>query len=122
MSIPSQWGRVAENEALEFFKEKTRSSLLCRNFRAKGGEIDLVFEEELGSAGPLELVFVEVRARALGSAIRGVDSVDFKKRTKIKRTIRAFLSSYQGRCQSMRFDVLDWDGRGWLHIRNQRLE
>ena len=122
MSAFYQWGRVAEEEALDFFKKKTRARLLCRNFRAKSGEIDLIFEEELHSPGPLELVFVEVRARALGSAIRGIESVDLRKRAKIKRAIRAYLSNYEGPCQSMRFDVLDWDGRGWLHIRNQRLE
>jgi putative endonuclease len=90
---------------------------LHRNYRCKGGEIDLVLEEEV-SSGQFELVFVEVRSRGAGAWVSGVETVDFRKRLKLSRTIRYFLAGYRGRAKSLRVDLLAWDDGVWTHLRN----
>jgi Holliday junction resolvase-like predicted endonuclease len=56
-----QLGRDSEARALEWFLKNRKASFLSKNYRARCGEIDLVFEETL-PCGSIELVFVEVRS------------------------------------------------------------
>lgn len=95
--------------------------IIARNFRFKGGEIDLIIEEAT-SEGAIELVFVEVRARAATGWVTGVESVTTGKWRRLSRTALLFLTSYEGEASAVRFDILAWDGREWLHIENARGE
>ena len=118
------FGHEIEKRASDWLLAQTGYVLLERNFRAKGGEIDLIFEhlriqEEKGMRPRrevYELVFVEVRARSWDGIVGGLESVGPKKRRNLVRVARAFLARYRGRAQGVRFDVVDWDGRRFLQV------
>lgn len=77
---------------------------LCRNYRCKLGEIDLIMLD-----GEL-LVFVEVRFRTSSGYGSAIDTIDTRKQARIRNTARHFLHSQHGfhdRC--CRFDVLGID-------------
>lgn len=112
-----KFGLSIEAKALEWWKSQFKVSLLAKNYRRKIGEIDLIFEELLPS-GEIELVFVEVRARLPGSWMNGLESVDFRKQQKLSMIISQFLVSYRGPAQTIRLDVLWWDGRNFVHFPN----
>lgn len=114
------YGHQMEGEALHWFQGRFPSArLLARNYRIRGGELDLVLEEAR-EAGP-ELVFIEVRARKMGSLQSGIESLGLAKLFRLRRTIRHFLWGYRGPAQSLRLDVLSWDGGIWTHYPNIRL-
>jgi putative endonuclease len=96
-------------------------TLLVKNYRWKGGELDLVFEDR-PLRSPPELVFVEVRARKPGALVDGVMSITAPKQMRLSRTIQHFLSRYDGPARSVRLDVLAWDGAAWTHLKDVRLE
>lgn len=115
---------MSESRALDYLLAEGTRLLLARNYRCKGGEIDLVFEENL-ETDPwemFELVFVEVRSRFSGSWQSGVESVDCRKRQRLAHAIRHFLMGYRGRAQTLRFDILAWDGSEWVHLKNALLQ
>ena len=94
--------------------------ILARNYRWKGGEIDLIGEESRAD-GRVELVFVEVRARdqvKSGSWTSGLESVTFPKRLRLSRTASRYLAQYRGRARYVRCDVISWDGKALHHFRN----
>ncbi len=95
--------------------------LLEKNYRWKGGELDLIYEDR-SEARPQELVFVEVRARKPGAIVDGVVSITLPKQRRLARTIRHFLARYEGSAKSVRLDILAWDGLNWTHLKNVRLE
>ena len=64
--------------------------ILARNFRTRLGEIDIVASR--GRA----LHFVEVRARASGAFLHPAESVDFRKRQRIRRAAEQFLARLRG--------------------------
>jgi putative endonuclease len=105
-------GRLAESHAEELFKTSRDCRLVARNFKFKGGEIDLIFEERVGTS--IELVFVEVRSRSASSWVNALETVDAAKRLRIHRTAQMFLARYRGPAQGIRFDVMAWDGE-WKH-------
>lgn len=80
--------------------------LLCRNFRCRGGELDLVALD--GSC----LVFVEVRARSHPGYGGAAASVDHRKQRKLLLAARVFLynNPHFAHC-TCRFDVIAWEPR-----------
>lgn len=111
------FGYQIEDQAADYLT-KFGFILITRNYRIRGGEIDLIFEETLGS-GEVELVFVEVRARCSDENwVSGVESVDWKKKRKLERTIKHFLMQYRGGANGVRLDILAWDGSVWEHVKN----
>lgn len=103
-------GKSAEVLAAQWLTEHG-AIVLVRNYRVKGGEIDLVVE------WGIDLVFVEVRARiSAGRWVRAEETVTFPKQLRIERAARQFLQTYRGRATGIRFDVLAWDGRSWIHL------
>jgi putative endonuclease len=102
--------RMAEGWYLRCAPEGTL--LLERNFRYKGGEIDLIFEE------PGELVFVEVRARDRAGWVGGVESVGPAKIRRLRRGVDVYLARYRGHARGARLDVMAWDGIAWEHWRD----
>lgn len=97
-------GRMAEDLALEFLR-KRGLALVARNYRCKGGEIDLVMRE--GSV----IVFAEVRLR--GSLAAAAESISRTKRRRLASAGRTFLLRETGRGGEFlqtRFDAVLVDG------------
>ena len=99
--INHQTGRHAEQLACEYL-EQQGLELICRNYHAPGGEIDLIMRD--GS----QLVFVEVRYRSKSYFGSAAESVDFKKQQRIRHTALCYLQQTDPDC-SARFDVVAID-------------
>ncbi|WP_432240246.1 YraN family protein [Herbaspirillum robiniae] len=103
-------GDAAEDAALAHLR-RHGLELVERNFRCKGGEIDLIMRD--GAS----LVFVEVRARA-GRAYGGAAaSVTPAKQRRLIVAAQTFLQRY-GSPPACRFDVVGFDGAGLEWLRN----
>ncbi len=115
-----QIGKWAEWEAERWFLGQRAATLLYRNYRFWGGEIDLIFEERLDPVEKegLEIVFLEVRVRSQTGWVGALESISDKKKRCLKRTIHHFLRQYEGKAQSLRVDLLGWDGSRWEHYQN----
>ncbi|MDJ0740185.1 MAG: YraN family protein [Gammaproteobacteria bacterium] len=76
---------------------------VCRNYRCRGGEIDLIMRD--GDC----LVFVEVRYRRSGDFGGALSSVDARKRRRLTIAAAHYLASsgWSGPC---RFDVVGYQG------------
>ena len=93
-------GNKAECAALEFLVANGLT-LVARNYRRRGGEIDLVMQHDDS------LVFVEVRYRTSTRYSSPELTVDFRKQQKIIRTAALFLAADQQYAeQTSRFDVV----------------
>ena len=87
--------------------------LIGRNFRIKGGELDLIFEHWSHHSGVL--VFVEVRMRDPRSFQTPEESLIGKKRKRILNTAKVYLANYNGRAQQIRFDLVAIRGMSLVH-------
>ena len=102
-------GEDAEQRALAHL-ERQGLRLVCRNYRvaggpfARGGEIDLILWDSHGT-----LVFVEVRARANGSAGGAAASVTGAKQRRIVRAAQHYLMRLASP-PPCRFDVVAIEG------------
>lgn len=113
-----EFGKTMELRGAEWLINRYPTlNLLESNYRWKGGELDLIFEERCEDRAP-ELVFVEVRARSPGARVDGLSSVTFPKQMRLSRTIQHFLAKYRGPAKGVRVDLLAWNGRGWTHLPN----
>lgn len=101
-------GEAAEERALRFL-QKQGLTLVERNFRCKGGEIDLIMHE--GKT----LVFVEVRKRADTSYGGAAASVTPRKQARLVIAAQTFLQRYK-MPPACRFDVVAIDAglMDWL--------
>lgn len=97
-------GRAAEEAAARFL-ERQGCRILAANFRAKGGELDLVAED--GAV----LAIVEVRYRASDRFGGAAASITRAKRTRIIRAARALLATHPALAKlPARFDVIEVTG------------
>jgi putative endonuclease len=105
-------GAVAEDQALAFLAQKGLR-LVARNFRCKGGEIDLILSD-----GGAEIVFVEVRLRRHVGFGGAAASVGASKQRRIRIAAQYFLlKQYGARAwPACRFDVLALEAQGlnWI--------
>jgi putative endonuclease len=106
-------GLVGEEIAARFLLEHGLT-ILDRNVRLPGGEIDLVAEE--GSV----LVFVEVRRRTGASLGTAAESVTARKRARVVKAARRWLARRpRSASREIRFDVVALDGEppavSWIH-------
>src|SRR5215210_249604 len=85
------------------FLERQGLRVLERNYRCRLGEIDLVARD--GDT----TVFVEVRSRASGAFGGAAASITAKKRTKLLRAARFYLSGLRA-TPACRFDALLFEG------------
>jgi putative endonuclease len=85
--------------------------LVERNFRCKGGEIDLIMQER-GT-----LVFVEVRKRADGRYGGAAASVTLRKQARLVVAAHVFLQRYT-MPPACRFDVVAIDGPVMTWLKN----
>ena len=103
-------GDAGEERALRFL-EKQGLTLIERNFRCKGGEIDLVMKDGTG------LVFVEVRKRAASGYGGAAASVTPRKQMRLVAAAHTFLQRYT-MPPACRFDVITIDGNALNWLKN----
>lgn len=101
-------GDAAEDRALHYLQQHGLT-LMQRNFRCKGGEIDLIMQESAA------LVFVEVRKRADTRHGGAAASVTARKQARLIIAAQIFLQRYR-MPPACRFDVIAIDGSAieWL--------
>ncbi|WP_207062657.1 YraN family protein [Motiliproteus sp. SC1-56] len=93
-------GAEVEAQALAFL-ERQGARLVSRNYRARGGEIDLIVILEQ------VLVFVEVRFRSNSRYDNAAESVDYRKQQRLALTAQRFLQDRPDLQDTpCRFDVL----------------
>jgi len=90
-------GDFGETAACEFLKSKN-IRVLKRNYRERGGEIDIIAKD--GET----VVFAEVKTRATAAFGAPAEFVDYKKQEKIIKTAVSFLGTDD---IDMRFDVIE---------------
>jgi putative endonuclease len=103
-------GDAAEERALRYL-EGQGMRLVARNFRCKGGEIDLIMQ-----AGQT-LVFVEVRQRADSGFGGAAASVTPRKQARILLAAQVFLQRHR-EPPACRIDVVALDGEQLRWLRN----
>lgn len=97
-------GERAEQQALDYLLQHGLRQV-ARNFRRRGGEIDLVMLD--GDC----LVFVEVRYRKSARFLTPAITIDKRKQRKIMRTAAVFLTRQtQFASHTIRFDVIGITG------------
>lgn len=97
-------GQRAEQEAFEFLIGRGLRPV-ARNFRSRGGEIDLIMLD--GDC----LAFIEVRYRASSSFSPASHTVDKHKQQKLIRTAALYGARHKRHANAiMRFDVVAVDG------------
>ena len=99
-----------------FYLEKKGYMIRYRNFRIRGGEIDIIAEKNN------ILAFVEVKTRTVDFFSSGLDALNLRKRQLIVKTAEQYSFKYPHELQT-RFDVVDIiiDGRkvvGFNYIEN----
>jgi len=104
-----QLNRRARGEVAERLAERWLSrqglSLIKRNHNCRVGEIDLIMRDQD------TVVFVEVRARAMGAMVDAASSVTARKQRRVIQAARHFLAGRRDLWQqACRFDVLALDG------------
>jgi putative endonuclease len=103
-------GQAGEDAALAYLAAQGLT-LLQRNFRCKGGEIDLVMQD-----GPA-LVFVEVRRRATLHYGGAAASITRSKQGRLIIAAQIYLQRYR-MPPACRFDVIAIDGERLEWLRN----
>ena len=94
-------GNLGEEVATVFLVEK-RYHILARNFRCKGGEVDIVDRDP----GDKSLVFIEVKARRnLSYGVPQLAVTPFKQR-QISKAALTYLSKNRLHDVNARFDVM----------------
>ncbi len=99
MSSRRETGEAGERAAAEFLRSH-KYAIVERNYRCRGGEIDLIALHR-GT-----VVFVEVRTRAAGAMVDPIESVDDGKRRRIVTAARHYVSRHRLHDHPMRFDLV----------------
>jgi putative endonuclease len=97
VSLRSEQGRLAEDQALGFLQQ-AGLKLIARNFHSRYGEIDLIMEDGR------TLVFVEVRYRSSDRYGSAEESVNHRKQARLVLTAASFLKEKRLN-RPTRFDV-----------------
>ena len=108
-------GREGERIAEEYLKKKGYK-LIERNYRCKGGELDLIVLDRR------VVVFVEVKTRTGHGFGSPFEAVEYHKQQRMIRAAQVFLSEKKLHQRDARFDVVgvSWPGGGPVieHIEN----
>ncbi|MEM0966076.1 MAG: YraN family protein [Verrucomicrobiota bacterium] len=94
-------GDAAEDAAAKWLKTEKRFRILERNWRFGRGEIDIIAVDRE------TMVFVEVRARAVGALVSGYHSVNQKKRDTLRNCALAYLKRTRPYPRHFRFDIVE---------------
>ncbi|MBP5442862.1 MAG: YraN family protein [Treponema sp.] len=101
-----QKGHEGEDRAVQYL-ESHGYEILARNFRTRGGEIDIIVSKDD------VLVFVEVKALPHGNTEILAHELNLRKQQKIIETAKFYLEKYrQYNSRVIRFDVLAIDVPG----------
>lgn len=93
-------GEAAEEDACQFLIGQ-KLKLVCKNYRCRFGEIDLIMQDQQS------LVFVEVRYRKHSQFGSGAESITVSKQRKLIKTASYYLQKTSGTTQlAARFDVI----------------
>ena len=111
MKDASEKGRLGEEVALSYFQGKGYR-LITKNFRTKGGEVDLILEKDA------LLLFVEVKLRSRSYPGAGLEAVTVKKQRRILKAAGEYLLSTNQFARPLRFDVAEITGEGVTHVEN----
>ncbi len=111
MTEAGEKGRQGEELALKYLMEKGYRPVE-RNFRALGGEIDVIVEMDT------LLIFVEVKYRLRGSSGAGMEAVTQKKQKRIIKAAGEYLMKTDQFTRPMRFDVVEITKDGVIHVEN----
>lgn len=103
-------GLAGEDQALAYLQQQGLQ-LLERNFRCKGGEIDLIMQD-----GKV-LVFVEVRVRSDGKFGGAAASVGSAKQKRLIIAAQVYLQRHT-MPPSCRFDVIAFDDKKMTWLKN----
>ena len=103
MATTTARGKEAEDRACQFLLAQGLH-VLFRNYRLRGGEIDLVCRDTS------HLVFVEVRYRANDRFGGAIHSIDWRKQERIIRTARHYMLVHHVD-MPVRFDVIAMTGK-----------
>ncbi len=96
-------GEAGEQQALDFLLARGLK-LVTRNFRARGGELDLVMDD----GGTIAVI--EVRARSRTRHGHAAETVDARKQRRIILATQTFLAAHPQFAQSpLRFDIVALD-------------
>ena len=95
----NETGKLGEKAAAKML-EKNGCIIVCSNYRARFGEIDIIAQDEK------YIIFAEVKTRSKGSLLQPREAVDFKKQLKIIKTAEIYLSQNGMKLQP-RFDVIE---------------
>jgi putative endonuclease len=104
-------GRHGEELALKYLMEKGYRPVE-RNFRADGGEIDVILEMDA------LLIFVEVKYRQRGYSGAGMEAVTQKKQRRIIKAAGEYLMKTDQFARPLRFDVVEITIEGVIHVEN----
>lgn len=92
--------RAGENRAVDYLVTNSYN-VICRNFRVKQGEIDIIVEKNQ------HLIFVEVKTRSYHSIQSALDNVSYTKQRHITRVAQAYCKQNpQFDNHNTRFDVI----------------
>lgn len=113
-------GRYGEQLALAYCQKELGFKLITRNWYDKAREIDLICMDRG------VLVFVEVRLRLKDAKISGLDLINNKKKSALRRAALAYLKRLYSRPHTYRFDVVSIaygssDDYQIMHYRNVAL-
>jgi putative endonuclease len=103
-------GAAAEDAALAYLA-RHGLSLVERNFRCRGGELDLVMREAA------TLVFIEVRQRSHPGYGGAAASIGAAKRARLVIAAQTYLQRYRAP-PACRFDVVAIDGAAVSWLKN----
>lgn len=106
-------GRLGEKAAKRHLK-KVGLKFLTANFKAKRGEIDLIFRDDDC------LVFVEVKTRSSEGWTRPAAAVNAGKKRRLSRAAMEYLRKLDDRRVKFRFDIVEvlWGDRQAREIRH----
>jgi len=102
LASPAASGAMAEELAARFL-ERHGLNVLLRNYRCRGGEVDLICRDRQ------VLVFVEVRLRRNARFGGAAASIDLAKQRRIVLAAEHYLSTHPGRESDCRFDCILFD-------------
>ncbi|MBR4100536.1 MAG: YraN family protein [Oscillospiraceae bacterium] len=84
---PTELGKMGES-AVCYYLEALGYRILARNFRIRGGEIDIV------AARDSDLCFVEVKTRSLDSIESGLEAITWRKRRLLVKAAYAYCEKF----------------------------
>lgn len=98
MSVKQERGKFGEDYTADYLINKG-AAILARNFKRKGGELDIVALENN------ELIVVEVKTRKFGALTDGIEAVTKAKIKNIIAAAQRYIDENDIEFSGMRFDI-----------------